>query len=391
VLRKWLDNWRRDPSRDPRPPVVNFFTYAAMMILFIQVQVVAKQQTDSNFFVGLATAAYHLPYFLFGVFFGRLGDFIRKRTIIFTGCMTAALGSLLIGLFMESYSVLMIGRALTGIGLGMLPGALFASTVERKASIGIFAALGSLGWTVGSFLAPGIGPRPLAFFIAAGMALLPAFLGFSFRELPQRPKTRFLSFEVIKRHWPIFLGFFLRHTGALSIWVTFTLFLRQRGVYGPLIPGIAILDLMGLVYALNPLGQVFFMLFIERLKPKITLPLGYILSVVVFLGYVIAPNPWFFIPLQIILAFSWSALYLGSLIYLCRSCTEERSTVSGAFNAVIGLCGIAGSFLGGALSTVSYELSMIVAAGLAFAGLAVVFFGERGLFTHDISPPGVTA
>jgi MFS family permease len=387
VLRKWLDSWRRDPSRDPRPAIVNFFVYTAAMILFIQVQVVAKQQTDSNFLVGLATAAYHLPYFLFGVFFGRLGDFIRRRVIVFAGCITAALGSLLIGLFMESYPALMIGRALTGIGMGMLPGALFASTVERKASVGILAALGSLGWTLGSFLAPGLGSRPLTFFIAAGMALLPAFLGPSFRELPQRPKTKFFSFAVIARYWPIFTGFFLRHTGALSIWVTFTLFLNQRGVYGPLIPGIAIIDLMGLIYALNPLGQVFFMLFIERLKPKITLPLGYILSIVVFLGYIVIPNPWLFIPLQIILAFSWAAVYLGSLIYLCRSCAEERSTISGTFNAVMGLCGICGSLLGGALSTVSYELSMIVAAGLAFAGLAVVFFGERRLFR----PQPVTA
>lgn len=386
MLRKWLDNWRVRPNRDPRPAVVNLFVYTAAMILFIQVQVVAKQQTDSNFLVGVATVAYHLPYFLFGVFFGRLGDFIRRRTIIFTGCMTAALGSLLIGLFTESYTALMIGRALTGIGLGMLPGALFASTVERKASVGIFAALGSLGWTVGSFLAPGIGPRPLTFFIAAGMAALPAFLGPSFRELPQRPKTKFLSFEVIKGHWPIFLGFFLRHTGALSIWVTFTLFLNQRGVYGPLIPGIPVIDLMGLIYALNPLGQVFFMLFIERFKPRIILPLGYIGSAVVFLGYVLVPNPWLFIPLQLLLAFTWAAVYLGSLIYLCRSCSEERSTVLGAFNAVMGLCGICGSLLGGALSTVSYELSMIVAAGLAFAGLAVVFFGERRLFKpHPIT------
>ena len=387
MLRKWLDSWREHPNRDPRPAIVNFFTYTAMMILYIQVQVVAKHQTESNFLVGVATVAYHLPYFLFGVFFGRLGDFMRRRMIIFAGCVTAMAGCLLIGLFIESYPVLVIGRVLTGIGMGMLPGALFASTVERKASVGILAALGSLGWALGSFLAPGLGARPLTFFVAAGMALLPAFLGPSFREIPQRPKTRFISLAVIARHWPIFAGFFLRHTGALSIWVTFTLFLQKRGVYGPLIPGIAIIDLMGLIYALNPLGQVFFMLLVERLRPRITILLGYILSIVVFLGYIVVPNPWLFIPLQIVLAFSWSALYLGSLIYLCRSCTEERSTVSGTFNAVIGLCGIVGSLLGGALSTVSYELSMIVAASLAFVGLVVVFFGERRLFTPGITIP----
>jgi DHA1 family quinolone resistance protein-like MFS transporter len=265
--------------------------------------------------------------------------------------------------------------------MGMLPGALIASTVERKASVGILTALGSLGWTVGSFLGPGLGARPLTFFIAAGIAVLPAFLGFSFRELPVRPKTRFISLSAIKRHWPIYLGFFLRHAGAMSIWVTFTLFLKQRGADIPVIPGWGFLSLIGLIYALNPFCQFFFMLMIEKIKPRIALPIGYVGSAVVFFGYALAPNPWLFIPLQIVLAFTWAALYLGSLIYLNRRCAEERSTVSGAFNAIVGLCGITGSLLGGVLSAVFYELSMIVAGVMSIAGLLVVVIGEKNIFS----------
>jgi len=350
-----------------------------MMMLFIEVQTVVKAQTNDNFLVGLTTTAYHLPFFLFGLLFGRLGDFIRRRMIIFTGCLVAGAGALMMGLFIKSYPAVLVGRELSGLGMGMLPGALFASTVERRASVGTFAAMGALGWTLGSFLGPGLGPRPLTFFVAAAMAALPAVLGFSFRRLPVRPRTRFLSLRAVRKHWPVFLGVFLRHTGAMSIWVTFTLFLKERGAYGALIPGVKILDMTGLIYAINPLAQFFFMLIIHRLKPRVVLPLGYILSIIVFLGYIAAPSPWFFLPLQVLLGFSWAALYLGSLVYLTRR-SEERSTVSGTFNALFGLCGITGSLLGGRLSSISYELAMLVAAGMAFVGLVVVVCGERDLF-----------
>lgn len=389
MVRRVIDRCRAEPHRDPRPALINLFTYTAMMMLFIEVQVVVKQQGAANgwslqltqFLIGFATTSYHLFFFLCGLFFGRLGDFVRRRFIVFGGCVTASLGVLIIGLIPQSYIAVVIGRALTGLGMGMLPGALFASTVERKASVGLLTALGSLGWTVGSFLAPGLGARPLTFFIAAGLAALPAFLGFSFREFPSRPKTRFISLEAIRRHWPIYLGFFLRHAGAMSIWVTFTLFLKQRGADIPVIPGWRFLSLIGLIYALNPFCQFFFMLVIERIKPKIALPVGYLASAAVFFGYAVVPNPWLFIPLQIVLAFTWAALYLGSLIYLNRRCAEERSTVSGAFNAIVGLCGITGSLLGGVLSGLFYELSMIVAGVMSIAGLLVVVLGEKNIFS----------
>lgn len=387
--------WRVDPSRDPRPTIINLFTYTAAMMLFIQVQVVVKGQTNDNFLVSLATTAYHLPYFVFGLFFGRLGDFIRRRTIVLLACLVASLGALLMGFFIDSYAAMVVGRALTGIGMGMLPGALYASTFERGASVGIFTALGSLGWAIGSFLAPALGSRPLTFFIAAAAFALPAILAPSFRELPPRPRSGFFSFKVIERHWPVFLGYFLRHAGAMAVWVTFTLYLKERGISGPVITGVEFLDWIGLIYALNPIAQVSFMLIMDRINPRLSLPLGYIATALLFTSYVLFPNPWVILPMQIILAFSWSAVYLGSLLYLNKSCHEERSTVSGTFNAVTGLCGIAGSLLGGLLSslkwnlvlagktvTLTYEISMLVAAAMAVVGLAVLLLGERKLYQN---------
>jgi len=398
---KWIDNWRNNPGKDPRPPMINLFTYTAMMALFIQVQVVVKRQTDNNFLVGLATTSFHLLYFISGLVFGRLGDFTKRRFIIFSGCLIAAFGALIMGL-VDSYTIVIAGRALTGLGMGMLPGALFASTFERKGSVGLLTALGSLGWAIGSFGAAWLGAKPLTFFLAASFLALPSLLGFSFRERPKRPETAFLSLGVLKRHWAIFLGFFLRHAGAMSIWVTFTLFLKDMGADRTFIPGVDFFNLIGLIYAINPLAQVFFMLVIEKVKPRISLAGGYILSAVVFFGYVAVAwlckagflkVPYLLIPLQVMLAFTWAALYLGSLIYLNRRCSEERSTISGAFNAVTGLCGITGSLIGGLLSSINwstvlagkivvlnYEISMFTAGILSLVGLVVVFFGERKIF-----------
>lgn len=100
--------------------------------------------------------------------------------------------------------------------------------------------------------------------------------------------------------------------------------------------------------------------------------------------------------IQIALALSWSTLYLGSLLYLMNSCSEERSTTSGAFNAVSGLCGIAGALLGGWLATLhlnfkfakhafswNYELSMVAAVILTVVGFLFVLLGERRLFAKN--------
>ena len=188
----------------------------------------------------------------------------------------------------------------------------------------------------------------------------------------------------------------------MSIWATFTLFLTDIGADRTIIPGVKILNLIGIIYAINPLAQFFFMLVIDKVKPRISLSLGYVFSSVVFLGYVavavlgktgIIANPYLMIPLQLLLAFTCAALYLGSLLYLNTGCSEVRCTVSSPLNAVTGLCGIARSLLGGLLSSItwnvtiggkpvvlSYEISILVAAGMALLGFLVVLIGEKNLF-----------
>lgn len=386
-MKKWIESWVANPSRDPRPAIINLLTSTGMMVLFIEVQVLVKNETGSNFQVGLVSSSYYLFSFLAGIVFGRLGDFVRRRAIIFAGCMIGGAGALTIALAPWDYSLVFLGRALTGVGMGMLPGALYATAHERKGSIGILTALGSLGWTIGSGIAALSASGPAGFFLTTATFILPALFASSFREKPERPRTKFLEFKVIERHWPIFLGFFLRHAGAMAIWVTFTLFLKSAG-YSPF--------QIGLFYAVNSFGQVIFMLFMDRIKPRLTIPLGYLFSVFVFAAYVfVAPykSLWLMIIIQIALAFSWSTLYLGSLLYLMNSCSEERSTTSGAFNAVSGLCGIAGALLGGWLATLhlnfklakhafswNYELSMVAAVILTIVGFLFALLGERRLF-----------
>jgi MFS family permease len=168
----------------------------------------------------------------------------------------------------------------------------------------------------------------------------------------------FLDARVLRRNWRIYLSFFLRHLGAFSIWAVFPVYLSDLG---------ASRLWVGVVFAINPLGQFVFMNLLEKVGERKLILWGFILSTLVFFGFGLATDFRQVIPIQVALALSWSCLYLGSLKELMRL-NRERSTAAGVFQSVSSLAAVGGALLEGVTGAFGYRVVMFVAAGLALAG-----------------------
>jgi len=91
------------------------------------------------------------------------------------------------------------------------------------------------------------------------------------------------------------------------------------------------------------------------------------LSALVFFAFGIVTSFKQVVPIQVILALSWSCLYLGSLRELMRI-NPERSTAAGMFQSVLSLSAVGGALLLGVIGGFGYRTVMFVAAALAVAG-----------------------
>jgi predicted MFS family arabinose efflux permease len=135
-------------------------------------------------------------------------------------------------------------------------------------------------------------------------------------------------------------------------------------------------------------GQFVFTRYVERFNAARMFQIGLVLSVVVFGLYGAANHYLQVIPMQVLLAVCYSALFVGALNYLL-SRHRERGTMAGLLNSSMSLSGSLGPFLGGAVSQAwGYDAVMYAAAGLSFLGLlasrGIDAFKKAG--TADITP-----
>jgi DHA1 family quinolone resistance protein-like MFS transporter len=103
---------------------------------------------------------------------------------------------------------------------------------------------------------------------------------------------------------------------------------------------------------------------------------GLLLSTAVFFFYTLAPDYRWVIPLQIMLAFSYSFLYVGDLLYLTKR-NEEKAVSVGILNSILGVCIGLGPLFGGVISQLwSFEWVMYSASLLSFLGFLVMLKEE---------------
>jgi DHA1 family multidrug resistance protein-like MFS transporter len=320
--------------------------------------------------VGLIGSSYGIAYFVSSFIFGRQSD--RHGRLIFVR-VGLALGAAAYGLQIAAVDpvTLLVIRAFVGFCLGISSAAIMAYVYEAEGQVGRFAAYGSLGWLFGCLAAAVAAAITgatkssatyYALFAVSGAASALAFLlSFSLKEeRGKNLRVPLFPLSLLRDNGRVYIPFFLRCVGSSAVWAVFPLYLvsiEASRLWVALLDGIN----MGL--------QVVFMRYVEGFKSTWVLATGLVTSVIVFASYGFATHYLQLIPVEILLAVSWSCLWVGSLSFLLGR-SVERGTAAGLLYSMTYLSAGFGPLIGGFVSeTWSFRALMFVASGLTFLGL----------------------
>jgi len=327
----------------------------------------AEELGASYFEVGLIGSCYGIALFLSSYLFGWLSD-VRGRTLVLrVGFLSCAITFALVPLASSPVSLGVI-RFLGGFCAGMYPAALIAYAYETTKSFGKFVSMSSLGWGIGTLLAGLVGLYLGIYLMASAFFLLS--LALVYRLSPSNPRLATPTFPrtLLLKNKEVYVGFLLRHLGANTIWAIFPLYLISLG---------ASTLWIGLLYSANLFTQFVLLQFLDRLRSPLLFKLGLGASCATFLLYTTARTYIDVLPMQMLLALSWSALYLGSLEHLSER-NPERGSATGILNSLVGVSNAAGPFVGGMLAQLwGFSSTMYFAALLT--GCALVWVLPRKL------------
>lgn len=341
---------------------IMFFANVATATSFIIIPLFAKDLGASDTMLGIIGAGYGLALLFSSYIFGWAADVTGRRVLLLAGLLSSSV-MFSVQFLVPNEGVLSITWSLAGFCGGIYPQALIAYGYELRKKMGTFLSYGSLGWGLGNLMA-GILAIYWQVFLFAGVFF---FLGFIIAlrmpitdvklKVPRFPKN------VIKRNISVYIAFFMRHTGAYATWIIFPLFLTQLGANELWI---------GILYAINSFSQFFIMRPLDRFRSTSLVIWGLSFSALTFALYFLAQNFWQAIPMQLVLALSWSLLYVGSLKFVAES-GVERGTSVGLLNLTMSLSSVAGPIIGGVISQIwGYRYTMLFALAMVLAGL--VFF-----------------
>ncbi|HTY82054.1 MAG TPA: MFS transporter [Dehalococcoidales bacterium] len=359
---------------------INFFNNAAVETSNVYMALYARSVGSSNFQVGLIGAALGVTFVISSLIFGRLSDMYGRVNFIRIGLLLTAV-SFFSQALAHSPWTLLAARSFVGFAGGVMTSAIMAYTWENQKQIGNFISYGALGWMVGAMLAALIKVYSSIFIFSAVMAFIAFLLSFLIREQAEtavRMRVSAFPIKLFTSNWKVFTAFFLRQVGAMCIWAVWPLYLNSIGAS---MLWISVMD------ATNMVGQFFASRYIERFNPARMFQLGLAGSVIVFLLYGVARHYLWIIPVQLLLAAGYSALFVGALHYLLIR-HKERGTVAGLLNSTMSFAGSVGPFLGGVISQAwGYVAVMFAGAGIcALASVSAI-----GLKSQKQAESAVTA
>lgn len=341
--------------------VINLLSNLGLTLSTLFIPLFAEELKASRFEVGIIVTVYNASIFLSSYICGRLSDLYGKKPVIAIGLLAA---SCIFGaqVFIHDVRSMVILRIMTGLAAGAFPAALTTMVFETGYSLGVYAALGSLGWAVGG-LAAGLLKNYQALFLCSSAVFLIAWVSsFSIKKREVKIEGRLISFDVLRKNFRDYFSFLLRHTGAMGVWAVYPLFLQSLGADKLWI---------GVIWGVNPLLQFVFMQLVDRFHARVMVDIGMILTATTFAIYAMCTTHYQVLTVQIVLALSWSFLYLGELKHLLHK-NVERATAVGTFNAMIGLAGVFGPVLGGAVSQYGFQALMLYAVGMTALGFTVL-------------------
>ncbi|MGD0817193.1 MAG: MFS transporter [Methanomassiliicoccales archaeon] len=324
--------------------------------------------------IGLITASFNAAVFSSSWIFGRASDVHGKRRILQIGLLITSI-ALFLQVFAHDTFTVGMSRVFVGMACGIYPSALLCQVYENDRKVGKFSAYGSLGFGFGTFLAGAIGIY-YGIFIASAAMLFVAFMSSLYIPFQAEKcrKVPLFPAKIIERNFPVYLSVMLRHIGANMIWVVYAIFLADLGA-DPLF--------IGMVYAINATAQFVFMNYLDRFGSKKLMLFGFVFSMITFPSYTLATTYWMIIPSQIMIAASWSCLYVGSVKYVMER-NEEKGTSAGLLQSFLSISAIIGALIGGvATYSLGYHGTMYLATAMATLGLVVFFFSNKWMERHD--------
>ena len=321
-----------------RTQLIYFFASVSILASVTYLPIYMQSLGISPQSITIVVAVYALCTFIASSLSGRGADHYGRVIFLYIGLLLSAItfGS---QFFAHSYTSILLGWVLNGFAVGIYPPALIAYAYENKILMGRFTGIGSLGWSVGNFLAGIIASlfSPNTVFLMSGFFYFIAFLFaltlpkikyFDSTINPKRPSSLTPSKEIFRRNSPIYIALFLRHSAANAVWALWPLFLRTLG-FG--------LFQIGVVQATNALTQFFVMFFLtDHLKDESSFALGLLLSGITFISFLLTKNYYLFLLTQVLLGLSWGCIYAGGVKYVSeRYALTERSTASGLLGSTI--------------------------------------------------------
>jgi hypothetical protein len=247
-----------------------------------------------------------------------------------------------------------------------------------RRDLGKFISFISLGWAVGNFMA-GIVAVYWKIFAFSSLFFAIGFLVSLTLPRAESPGRRadYFSFDVVRRNWWVYFSFALRHVGASGVWVVFPLYLASLGA-SPF--------WIGVIYTLNPFAQFFLMRRLEGFGDYRLVKMGSFLSIVAFASLIPLNIFYQSVPGMLLVAGSWSFLYVGSTLFLMNR-NVEKATASGLLGSTISLSSVVGSFIGGIVSEyVSEAFGSEVFGFRAVLLMAVILsFGSHLAFRSIVS------
>jgi len=357
-----------------KAPAIQLLSNAGLFGPVIIVPVILKDQFGaSKDLIGFIAGAVAAAGFISSYLFGRASDTYGRRRILLLGLLLSASATAL-----QAASVVWGGleffalvRIMIGFCSGIFPAALLAHAYDtRSGQMGRFSAWGSAGWGVGN-LAVGM----FGVYYEGAYIFCAALLTVSFAlalTLPFAKEVRMhvplIPTAMLRRNASVYLAMLIRHTGANMIWVTYPLFLQSIGASNESIGGI---------YAVNAVGQAVFMLFLDRYDPSLLVALGLGSSALTFFTFTLAVSYWEIYPSQVLLAFAWSCLYVGSLRYVMDR-NKEKATASGLLSSTMSISGIVGPVFGGIVATaLGFKGTIAIATFMSVVALAIFLFELR--------------
>jgi MFS family permease len=305
-----------------------------------------------------------------------VAKYVRKKMVaVKYGFLVGAVGSILLYMTRDFIHILYF-RFIVGIAFGATIPLLIALASEinpesRGSTMGVFNAISSFGWALGSLASGFIADVSNKYAFLFSCILMSA--GFALSHIaPEREVEIVVNIDrkTLKKLAPTYATFFFRHTCANGIWAFFPLFFVSVG---------ATKSQVGFSYFLNMMVQAVTMGFVGRMTDKLgrkpVVRMGIIGTIFIFIGITLTTNIYLIYLLQAVLGFVWSCLFVGiTTLVADQSEWETRGQAMAGFSMTRDATNIVGPILGGIIFyATSFSRMIFILLPLVFVAYGMTF------------------